>query len=129
MYCPNCRSEFRSGVPRCPDCDVPLVAALPVERHDQAAWVEAMETADPALLPVLRSALEAAGIPCAVAGEEAVGIFPLGLNDTHFAQSGIAARLLVPPDRLAEARELLSTTATTQEPTANDAAPPEPGDA
>ena len=39
MFCPNCRSEFREGITRCPDCDVDLVAALPEERHDQAPWV------------------------------------------------------------------------------------------
>ncbi len=129
MFCPNCRSEFRAGITTCPDCNVPLVDALPVERHDQAAWVEVAETADPSLLPVLRSVLEGAGIPCTFEGEEAVGIFPLGLNDTHFAQSGIAARLLVPADRLAEARELLDTAATSQGMAENDAgAAPEPSE-
>jgi len=125
MFCPNCRSEFREGVTRCPDCDVPLVDSLPVEMHDQAPWVEVMETADPALLPVLRSALEGAGIPCTFEGEESVGIFPLGLNETHFAQSGIAARLLVPANRLEEARQLLDTAATSQEMADNDAASPD----
>jgi len=62
-------------------------------------------------------------------GEEAVGIFPLGLNDTHFAQSGIAARLMVPADRVAEARELLDTAASSQGMAENDAsAPPESDD-
>jgi hypothetical protein len=129
MFCPNCRSEFRSGITTCPDCNVPLVDSLPEQRHDQAAWVEVAETADPSLVPVLRSALEGAGIPCLLDGEEAVGIFPLGLNDTHFAQSGIAARLMVPADRLAEARELLSTAASSQGVAENDAsAPPEASD-
>jgi Putative prokaryotic signal transducing protein len=121
MFCPNCRSEFRAGIETCPDCNVPLVASLPTESHDQAAWVEVAETADPSLVPVLRSALEAAGIPCVFEGEEAVGIFPLGLNDTHFSQSGIAARLMVPADRLAEARDVLDTAATSQGVADNDA--------
>lgn len=98
----------------CPDCNVPLVGAVPAERHDQTEWLEAIETADPGLLPVLESVLAAAGIPCMVAGEEAVGVLPLGLPDTRFAQSGIAARLLVPADRLKEARKLLATTASTE---------------
>lgn len=129
MICPNCRSEFRAGFDRCPDCDVPLVASLPAERHDQPAWVEVMETADPGLLPLLRSVLESAGIPCTVEGEESVGIFPLGLGDTHFAQSGIAAKVLVPADRAAEARALLESTASPQELSqAEDAATAKPGD-
>ena len=111
MVCPECRSEFTAGTERCPDCGVALVETLPPANPDQPAWIEVIETADPSLLPVLESALDAAGIPCTVAGEEAVGIFPLGLNDTHFAQSGIAARLLVPREREAEAREILATTA------------------
>lgn len=28
-YCPNCASEFRPGVERCSDCDVPLVESPP----------------------------------------------------------------------------------------------------
>lgn len=129
MICPNCRSEFREGIDRCPDCDVPLVASLPAERHDQAAWVEVMETADPGLLPLLRSVLESAGIPCTIEGEESVGMFPLGLGDTHFAQSGIAARVLVPAERADEARALLESTASPQELSkAEDAADSKRGD-
>ena len=110
MICPNCRSEFREGIERCPDCDVPLVKSLAEESHDQAPWVEVMETADPSLIPVLRSVLEGAGIPCAIEGEEAVGIFPVGMGDTHFAQSGIGAQVMVPADRADEALALLEST-------------------
>ncbi|MEO8505319.1 MAG: DUF2007 domain-containing protein [Acidobacteriota bacterium] len=113
MICPNCRSEFREGIERCPDCDLPLVKSLPVERHDQAPWVEIMETADPSLIPVLRSVLEGAGIPCAIEGEEAVGIFPVGIGDTHLAQSGIGARVKVPADRADEALALLESSVKT----------------
>ena len=28
MYCPQCQAEYRQGVERCGDCDVPLVAEL-----------------------------------------------------------------------------------------------------
>jgi hypothetical protein len=28
MYCPQCQAEYRRGVERCGDCDVPLVAEL-----------------------------------------------------------------------------------------------------
>jgi hypothetical protein len=30
MFCPECRAEYRSGFTHCTDCDVDLVAELPM---------------------------------------------------------------------------------------------------
>ncbi len=114
MICPNCRSEFREGVARCPDCDVELVASLPAAGHPgaRADWVEVIDTADVALLPILRSALDGAGIPYVVEGDEGLGLWPLSLHETAFGvKHGLAARFFVPADRAAEAHELLASEA------------------
>ena len=34
MFCPGCKTEYRSGFSRCADCDVPLVERLPVTHDD-----------------------------------------------------------------------------------------------
>ena len=116
MFCPSCRSEFRSGFTRCPDCDVDLVETLPPEDHEAENYVEVLETADPALVPFLRPTLESAGIPFLIEGEEGLGLFPIGLGHTRFDSAGLAVRVLVPEDRVDEARELLQSTAREQGP-------------
>ena len=35
MFCPTCRGEFREGILVCPDCEVSLVPALPVDAADR----------------------------------------------------------------------------------------------
>jgi hypothetical protein len=32
-FCPTCRTEYRSGIKRCSDCDAELVDALPEEKE------------------------------------------------------------------------------------------------
>lgn len=114
MYCPSCRSEFRPGFSRCPDCDVDLVDSLPPEDHEDLHYVEVLETADPALVPFLRPTLESAGIPFVIEGEEGLGIFPIGLGNTRFDSAGLAVRVLVPEERVDEARALLESTSRAQ---------------
>ena len=57
------------------------------------------------LLPVIKSVLEAAGIPYFVQGEEASALFPLE------GSLPMAAVVHVPSDRLEEARDLLRNAA------------------
>lgn len=119
MICPNCRSEFREGFTRCPDCDVELVARLPADARPGKGedWVEVIDTADVSLLPILRSALDGAGIPFVVEGDEGLGLWPLSLHETAFGvKHGLAARIFVPADRAAEAHELLASGATPEGP-------------
>src|SRR5512137_1560410 len=33
-FCPNCKTEYRSGFTRCTDCDVQLVPSLPQEEPE-----------------------------------------------------------------------------------------------
>jgi hypothetical protein len=39
-YCPLCRSEYRTEVTRCADCDVDLAAERPTAQHPDDGWVE-----------------------------------------------------------------------------------------
>lgn len=75
-----------------------------------------LETSDAAFLPILKSLLEAAGIPYVVQGEEALGLFPFGPLGKSLARHGLGAVVRVPSVRLEEARALLLETAREDEP-------------
>ena len=96
MYCPSCRSEYRIEYTRCKDCDVELVTELPLEEQPEFVdLVEVLSTADAGQIPLIKSILEAEGIPYLAQGEN----FNLG--------RGISVRFLVPKEYLEEARDAL----------------------
>jgi len=66
-----------------------------------------LRTTAPAFLPVAKSVLEAAGIPCFVHGGAGIELFPLGSAGTRVSGRLTGAMLLVPRSRAAEARALL----------------------
>ena len=78
------------------------------DTRDSEEFVTVWSTTDPALLPVLKSAMESSGIPFVVIGEEALGLFPLGGLRSSLTQ-GVRAQIQVPPDRADEAREFIET--------------------
>jgi len=112
MYCPECRAEFRAGITTCPDCEVPLVEELPDESEGSPEdMVRIFETADVAVLPVIKSLLSAADIPHIVQGDEIMGVIPvgkIGLGGLSPRGHGLSAAIWVPRDRADEARDLLS---------------------
>ncbi len=67
-----------------------------------------LETADAALLPVVTSLLDGAGIPYFVQGDRAMGLMPLGPFSASFFGRALAARVRVPSEYAAEAEALLS---------------------
>lgn len=69
--------------------------------------VPVFNTADPALLPIVKSALDAAGVPYIVQGEQYLGLFPLGRFATGVSKRALGAIVLVPAERAAEARDVL----------------------
>jgi len=96
MYCPSCLSEYRAGFTWCKDCDVALVAKLPVEKEMQFAdLVEVLSIADAGQIPLIKSILEGEEIPYLAQGEN----FNLARN--------IPVRFLVPNDYLEQARDVL----------------------
>ena len=99
MYCPECRAEFRDEIAVCPDCEISLVAELPEEADlSEDELVLVMETADVAVLPVVKSLLRAAGVPFIVQGDEAMGVLPvgrIGLGGLTSKGHGLSAGILV----------------------------------
>lgn len=112
MYCPECGAEFREEITNCVDCEVALVAERPPEREfREDDLVTVLETADVAVLPVVKSLLRAAEIPFLVQGDEAMGVLPvgkIGLGGLTAKGHGLSAGILVPKDREEEARALLT---------------------
>ncbi len=76
-------------------------------------YVTVWETSDSALLPVIKSLLDASGMPFIVQGEGALGIFPVGGVGGIFStfRKGITAKILVPEDRREEAEKLIRESA------------------
>ena len=114
MYCPRCGLEFKM-VTACRDCGVPLESARPEPSDDDAApeaesgagLETVLATRDNALLSIVASRLDAAGIPCVVEGvlSDLIGWGPFGFG-------GISgpARIHVPRERAEEARRVLAAT-------------------
>lgn len=72
-------------------------------------------TADSALLPLIRTVLDAAEIPYLVQGEEALGLLPLGPFSVGVNRSSLGAIVRVPAERADEARELIESGARVDE--------------
>jgi hypothetical protein len=108
-FCPECRTEYRAGFDRCSDCGTALADVLPPEGHAAPPYELLLSTADPDLLPVVTSTLDAAGIPWVAEGAEAAALLPLGVG--RGSSHGVAAEIHVPADRLEEARALLEAEA------------------
>lgn len=84
MFCPRCGSEYREGFTVCKDCDVALVAGSsaapdsPGPERPDVELVLVYETADAALIPVVKSLLDDAEIQYMVKGESVQDFFGLG---------------------------------------------------
>ena len=71
-------------------------------------WVMVFETTDVALLMLVKSVLEDAGIDYTVQGEEASTLLPLGPFGAGLSRHGFGARIHVPEDQAADAEEVLA---------------------
>lgn len=107
MYCPQCRVEYRAGFTECSDCHVPLLAGAPEDTPDPfdptLGLVVVLETNDGIQLALAKGLLEDAQIPFFVLGQ----IATLVQDVDGFLHKW--ARVQVPRDREAEARELLES--------------------
>ena len=97
--------EYLDSIDICPKCGQPLAAGSPPE-PPEPEWRDLTPVAsyrDVAIAHVQRVALEAAGIPAVVQNEHMVGL------QWTYSQALGGVRLLVPSDRVSEARELLGS--------------------
>ena len=109
MFCPNCHGEYREGIERCPECDVPLVARLeePETGEPDAKLVKVFETGEAAIIPVVESVLGGAGIEFFAKGEEVQDLFGFGRLGTNYSYVAGPVEFLVREEDAATARELL----------------------
>ncbi len=82
-----------------------------MDSGEDKGLVPVYRTADNMLLPLLKSVLDAAGIPYVVQGEGALGLFPLGEFSIGVNRRSLGAIIRVESDRAEEARALLEETA------------------
>jgi len=105
MYCPQCLMEYREGFTQCSDCNVPLVAGAPPSPNAHfdptLDLVVVLETNDQVQATLAEGVLDEAGIPYFVLGQ----IATLVRDVDGFLRKW--ARIQVPRDREAEARELI----------------------
>jgi hypothetical protein len=112
MFCPQCRQEYREGVTSCMECGLVLVGLLPAEGHDEAEWVDlvtVLKTSDLATTKVVKSLLEAEGIPCLLQGEGLQDLWGLGRVGTGFNVAAGPVQVQVRPQDAAVALELIAT--------------------
>ena len=80
MYCPKCKAEFTKGISKCPECQVTLVDKLmPDPELEFVEFVSVFKTANPALIQIIKSVLEDAGIIYAIKGQGLQSIMALGV--------------------------------------------------
>jgi hypothetical protein len=84
-HCPECNVEYIDTAIRCSDCDVELILGPPIppipEEHPDPKIETVYATGDPALVTVVKSLLEDAGIEYFTKGyeiQDLVGIGTLG---------------------------------------------------
>ena len=107
MFCPQCRAECVAGIYLCPDCQIPLTAALIEEDEDAPddPVVMAIDVFNPAEGEIVRSLLQAHGIPCILKAEN-----PYAVDATYTVGPLARRRILVRSSDLQRAREILRAT-------------------
>lgn len=87
MICPNCGAEYREGFTRCADCDVDLVPPPPPPPPDERSHIELVkvwETGNPALIALIESVLDDAGIDYSTSSENLQDLFGLGRFGSNY---------------------------------------------
>jgi len=96
MFCPICETEYIAGVTVCEECGATLVAELPTAPPPEyVAYEEILSTLNPGEIAMIKSLLEEAGIDYRF------------LTEVAGPPLAMPARLLVPKDRVVEAKEML----------------------
>lgn len=99
MLCTNCHKSFTDGLTRCPSCGHPVATS----------W-EILKKVYPPEGDIIRSLLESCEIPVILRSREGIGRVQ-GLSFGPLAE----VMVMVPKDKLADARELLVSWIETEE--------------
>ncbi len=115
-------AEYVDGITVCPTCGEYLVDQLPDVSADNnagtftrstggaAELAEVHSSSDPSEIPIVKSMLEAAGIPCLIRGEEGFDSFRGSRSAFRYNPRAGAIVFLVPADLADDARALLQQT-------------------
>jgi predicted nucleic acid-binding Zn-ribbon protein len=110
LYCPRCGAEYREGFDSCSDCGVALVTEPPEEAPPVDIDLECVfESTNPALLAVVKTLLEDAGIDYLSSGDAQFAVLPV-----------LPVRIEVDHSRAEEARTLLEDLNSASEPDEQD---------
>jgi hypothetical protein len=90
------------------DSDAPADPQKDPQTEIETDYEEVFETAEPDVLPVIKSLLDGAGIPWATHGEGMMNIFPSEVMTLVTLTDQDEVRIYVPESRAEEARALLS---------------------
>ena len=103
MFCPVCKAEYREAFTRCTECNVPLVAKLPVDKlaADMQDSVVVWRGTDPSAFSAALAALEGAEIPSYQISDHDQLVFELAIPRPQY-------RILVKKTDLQAARELVA---------------------
>jgi hypothetical protein len=112
MKCPKCGSEYRQGFTRCTDCDEALIPSPPPVEDDDRSEIELVrvfEGGNPALIPVVESLFEDAGIEYSTTSENIQELFGWGRIGGAYNYAIGPVFFSVRREDEAEARALLAT--------------------
>ena len=108
MICPQCETEYREGFTRCADCDVDLIdVALEDEGEPNVAIVKVYESNNAALLPLVESLLQDAGIEYMTKSDNLQSLFGMGTLGMGSNNVIGPATIWVREDDEAEARKII----------------------
>jgi hypothetical protein len=109
VICPNCGTEYREGFTHCTDCDVDLIEPPPPpEPPPQIDLVQVFESGNPALIPVIESLFEDAGIEYMTKSEPIQHLFGWGTFGSNLNYVIGPVQFLVRAEDAEQARALIT---------------------
>jgi len=107
-HCPECNIEYRDEASICSDCDVALVDGEPEEAAEPDLELERVyATGNPALVPIVKSLLDDAGIKYLAKGDAIQDLIGWGRFGGSLEHTATPFEFLVAPDDVDAARAIL----------------------
>jgi hypothetical protein len=112
VICPQCSTEYREGFTHCTDCDVDLIAPPPPAPPDERPairLVKVFEGGNPAVIPVLESLFDDAGIEYSTTSENLQDLFAWGRVGSGYNYAIGPIMFYVRTEDESDARALIAT--------------------